>query len=101
MNDDTEKSQVPQTLLTWKTFQDRVPTSPLKKEDWSFRAIRPANYPYRRLAGLVYLIMRHEKEDMYTDYVRTYQKILTSSKQEVLDKKFSKLFQRFFLSGHR
>ena len=85
MNDDAEKSQVPQTPVNMENFLGS-----------SFRAIRPANYPYRRLAGLVYLIMRHEKEDMYTDYVRTYQKILTSSKQEVLDKKFSKLFQRFF-----
>mgnify|MGYP004002764615 FL=1 len=33
---------------------------------------------------------------MYTDYVRTYQKILTSSKQEVPDEKFLNSFNDFF-----
>ena len=71
----------------WKSYQDRVPTSSLKKEDWSFRAIRPANYPYRRLAGLAHLIVRHEKEGMFANFIGAYQKILTSSNQEVPDKK--------------
>jgi hypothetical protein len=68
----------------------------LKKEDWGFRPIRPANYPYRRLAGLVDWIVRHEKKGMFADYVRTYQKILTSSKQEVPNKNFLNSFSDFF-----
>jgi hypothetical protein len=68
----------------------------LKKEDWIFQAIWPANYPYKLLAGLVHLILHHEKEDMFADYVRTYQKFLTSSKQEVPDKNFLNSFNDFF-----
>jgi hypothetical protein len=76
------------------------PNPPLKKEDWVFRTIRPANYPYRRLARLVDLIVRHRRESIFADYVRTDQKILTTSKQKEPEKNF-KLFQRFILSGRR
>ena len=88
MNKDSEnKAGFHKLIPIWKSYQDRVPTSSLKKEDWSFRAIRPANYPYRRLAGLVHLIVRHEIEGMFADFIGAYQKILTSSNQEVPDKK--------------
>jgi hypothetical protein len=40
--------------------------------------------------------VRHKKEDILADYLRTYQKILTSSKQEVPDKNLSNSFNDFF-----
>lgn len=97
MNEDSEnKAGFRKLIPIWKSYQDRVPTSSLKKEDWSFRAIRPANYPYRRLAGLAHLIVRHEKEGMFADFVGTYQKIITSSNLEVPDKKTLNSFNDFF-----
>jgi hypothetical protein len=83
-------------LPIWKSYQDRVPPSPLAKKDWSFRAIRPANYPYRRIAGLAYLIERHEKEGMFADFMGSYQKILASSGNEIPDKKILNAFNDFF-----
>ena len=83
-------------LPIWKACRDRVPRSPLTKKDWCFRAIRPANYPYRRLAGLAHLIGRHEKTGMFADFMGSYQKILTSSGDKIPDKKTLNAFNNFF-----
>ena len=71
------------------------PFTPNEK-GWCFRAIRPANYPYRRLAGLAHLIVRHEKAGMFADFMGSYQKILTSSGGKIPDKKTLNSFNDFF-----
>ena len=83
-------------LPIWKAYRERVPGSPLTKKDWCFRAIRPANYPYRRIAGLAHLIVRHEKTGMFADFMGSYQKILTSSGDKIPDKKTLNAFNNFF-----
>ena len=97
MTDDKEKkSGFAKLMPIWKSFRDRIPPSPLTAKDWSFRAIRPANYPYRRIAGLAYLIERHQREGMFADFIKKYQKILTSSGHETPDKKTLNTFNDFF-----
>ncbi len=83
-------------LPIWNVYKNRAPHSSLTSKDWSFRAIRPANYPYRRLAGLAHLLTRHEKAGIFADFVGTYQKILADSDQEIPDKKTLKAFNNFF-----
>ncbi len=83
-------------LPIWNAYKDRVPPSPLTKKNWSFRAIRPANYPYRRIAALAHLIVRHEKNGMFADFIGSYQKILASSGTDVPDKKLLNTFNDFF-----
>jgi hypothetical protein len=83
-------------LPIWKAYQGRAPSSPLTKEAWSFRAIRPANYPYRRIAGLAHLVARHEKEGLFADFMGSYQKILSSSGNKIPDKKTLNTFNDFF-----
>lgn len=97
MSESAEKKAGFQKLLPlWKSYQNRVAPSPLTKGNWGFRAIRPANYPYRRLAGLAHLLVRHEKEGMFADFIGSYQKILSTSSQEVPDKKTLNTFNDFF-----
>ncbi len=97
MDKDAEKKAGFRKLLPiWKAYRERVPGSPLTKKDWCFRAIRPANYPYRRLAGLAHLIGRHEKTGMFADFMGSYQKILTSSGDKIPDKKTLNAFNNFF-----
>ena len=97
MNKGTEKKAGFHKLLPiWNAYKDQAPRSPLSKRDWSFRAIRPANYPYRRLAGLAHLLVRHQKTGMFADFIGSYQKILASSGQEVPDKKTLHSFNDFF-----
>jgi len=97
MDKDAEKKAGFRKLLPiWKAYRERVPGSPLTKKDWCFRAIRPANYPYRRIAGLAHLIVRHEKTGMFADFMGSYQKILTSSGDKIPDKKTLNAFNNFF-----
>jgi len=93
---DEGKAGFQKLLPIWKAYRDQIPNSPLSKEDWSFRTIRPANYPYRRIAALAHLIVRHEKEGMFADFIRSYQKILASSGYEPPDKKVLNTFNDFF-----
>ena len=95
MNDEN-KAGFRKLLPIWKAYRDRVPGSPLTKKDWSFRAIRPANYPYRRIAALAHLIVRHEKSGMFADFIASYQKILTSAGGKIPDKKTLTSFNDFF-----
>ena len=97
MDKDAEKKAGFRKLLPiWKAYRERVPGSPLTKKDWCFRAIRPANYPYRRIAGLAHLIVRHEKTGMFADFMGSFQKILTSSGDKIPDKKTLNAFNNFF-----
>ncbi len=91
-----KKAGFKKLMPIWKFYQDRLPPSPLNKESWCFRAIRPANYPYRRLAGLAHLIVRHEKSGLFADFIGSYQKILTVCGQETPDKKTLNTFNEFF-----
>ena len=81
-------------MPVWKFYQDKV--HPLNKESWSFRAIRPANYPYRRMAGLAHLIAHHDKAGMFADFIGSYQKILITCGRETPDKKTLNSFNDFF-----
>jgi hypothetical protein len=97
MTHDTEKKPGFQKLLPiWKIYQDQVPPTPLTKKDWSFRAIRPANYPYRRIAALAHLMVRHEKAGIFADFMGSYQKILAACGDEIPDNKTLNTFNDFF-----
>ena len=83
----------------WNRYKDRVPSSTLTQKDWRFRSIRPANYPYRRIAGLAHWIVRHEKTGMFADFINRYQEILASSGQEVPGSKTLNAFNDFFCTA--
>jgi len=101
MNEGAQKKAGFRKLLPiWQTYKDQAPRSPLTQKSWSFRGIRPANYPYRRLAGLAHLLVRHEKTGMFADFINSYQKILTSFGSKTPDKKTLTAFNDFFcISG--
>ncbi len=49
----------------WKGVQGRVPESPLTRKDWKFSGMRPANFPYRRIAALATLLVRHQEAGLF------------------------------------
>ncbi len=59
----------------WESYRDFLPESSLTKKDWSFRSIRPANYPYRRIAGLAYLVVLNEKKGLFTNFIQAISKL--------------------------
>ncbi|MEK9629216.1 MAG: DUF2851 family protein [Nitrospinota bacterium] len=66
----------------WEGYKNLIPESFLTKKDWSFRSIRPANYPYRRIAGLAHLLVQHEKKGLFTQFVQGLSKTQKSSQKE-------------------
>ncbi|MEE9259196.1 MAG: DUF2851 family protein [Nitrospinaceae bacterium] len=60
----------------WDKHRHRIPPSPLRKRIWQFGGIRPANYPYRRIAGLAHLIVGHLADGMFSDYVKVFQSLV-------------------------
>lgn len=80
----------------WNGYKNSLPDSPLEKRDWSFRAMRPANYPYRRIAGLANLIVLHEKEGMFTHFI---QAVSTMKRESGTRKAVDKLLSFFCIDA--
>ena len=78
------------------SYKNSLPDSPLTKKDWCFRAIRPANYPYRRIAGLAYLIVLHEKKGLFANFI---QAISTLKSKNASRKEIDKLLNFFCLDA--
>ncbi len=60
-----------------KKYRSRAPSTSLTEASWKFGGIRPANFPYRRIAGLAHLIVRHEETGMFADYMKIFQENMT------------------------
>ena len=46
-----------------KKFEDRL----MDRREWKFGKMRPANFPYRRIAALSHLTVRHWENGLFTD----------------------------------
>ena len=79
-----------------ESYKNALPDSPLTKKDWCFRAIRPANYPYRRIAGLAYLVVLHEKKGLFANFI---QAISTLKSKNASQKEVDKLLNFFCLDA--
>ncbi|PIQ96333.1 MAG: hypothetical protein COV67_10065 [Nitrospinae bacterium CG11_big_fil_rev_8_21_14_0_20_56_8] len=56
----------------WEKYRKRLPAPTLTDRDWKFGGIRPANFPYRRIAGLARLLLRHEAQGMFADFLKGF-----------------------------
>ncbi|GJL79479.1 MAG: hypothetical protein NPINA01_24680 [Nitrospinaceae bacterium] len=66
----------------WETYRADVPDSRLTRSQWKFGGIRPANFPYRRIAALAHMIVRHEENGMFADYMHQLQACISAGKNE-------------------
>ncbi|NIQ03074.1 MAG: DUF2851 family protein [Nitrospinaceae bacterium] len=48
-----------------RRFQDRL----MDRKEWRFGRMRPANFPYRRVAGLSHLLARHWENGLFADFL--------------------------------
>ncbi len=56
----------------WESLRSRLPAPPLDFGMWKFGGIRPANSPYRRIAGLAHLLLRHREEGLFAALLREF-----------------------------
>jgi len=51
----------------WKKHKSRFRERLMDRKDWKFGKMRPANFPYRRVAALSHLISRHWETGLFAD----------------------------------
>ncbi len=62
-----------------KKYRSRIPVTALTGNAWKFGGIRPANFPWRRIAGLAHLLVRHEENGLFADYMKIFQESMAVS----------------------
>ncbi len=69
---ETDRNYFSTLKRLWASHRARLPASPLEFGMWKFGGIRPANSPYRRIAGLAHLIERHRQEGLFAAMLREF-----------------------------
>ncbi len=80
----------------WETYRSQAPSSRLTPSAWKFGGIRPANFPYRRIAALAHLLVRHEASGMFADYIETLQSCISQDENKGYNIRIPKSFYDFF-----
>ena len=80
----------------WRHYCTLIPCSTLKAEDWKFARIRPANYPYRRIAALAHLVVRHQQIGMFENYIKEFTAVINQSGNKGYAAKIPKTVYSFF-----
>lgn len=70
---------------TWKKHQKTFDGRLMERKEWKFGKMRPANFPYRRIAALSHLIVRHWQTGLFADTLEC----LKSNLPTVLKKGFT------------
>lgn len=63
----------------WRTYKPRIAGPLMLGESWNFGQIRPANYPYRRIAGLSHLLVRHWPNGVFSDFMEYFNSICSAT----------------------
>jgi hypothetical protein len=51
----------------WNKHQNKFNDQLMERREWKFGKMRPANFPYRRIAALSHLIVRHWESGLFAD----------------------------------
>ena len=70
---------------TWNKHQKKFSGRLMERKEWKFGKMRPANFPYRRIAALSHLIVRHWEPGLFTDTLEC----LKSALPTVLEKGYT------------
>ncbi len=64
---------------TWKKHQKKFSDRLMDRKEWKFGKMRPANFPYRRVAALSHLIARHWDTGLFADTLECLQSTLPTA----------------------
>ena len=64
---------------TWKKHQKKFADRLIDRKEWKFGKMRPANFPYRRVAALSHLITRHWDTGLFADTLECLQATLPTA----------------------
>lgn len=80
----------------WKKYKKKIDARPMDRGHWKFGGIRPANFPYRRLAGLAHLVVRHWNSGIFGDCIEEFKSAVSISQQKGYTDKTARKFNNFF-----
>lgn len=80
----------------WKNHKSRFLGVLMKGEGWNFFGMRPANYPYRRIAGLSHLLVRHWGRGMFADFMEQFKSTVSIAENKGYTTKILKPFYGFY-----
>ncbi len=78
----------------WSQYKTQCPPQTLRPEHWKFGGMRPANYPYRRIAALGRLVARHDAEGIFADFLKALGSCQAEDKE--LERKQARNLHEFF-----
>jgi len=56
----------------WDQMSHRLEIKPMKSYEWQFFRLRPQNFPTRRLAGMVQLLLKFNKQGFLTGFEKIF-----------------------------
>jgi len=74
-----DKTYFDKMQTIWERYKEIISGSPLSEKSWKFGGMRPANYPYRRIAGLSNLILEHSYHGIFADFLKFLQSAILIS----------------------
>ncbi len=82
----------------WKSYEAKAPVSYLSANTWKFGGIRPANFPYRRIAALAHLVVRHREKGMFANYIEQFKAAISHDEDKgyLLAKRTAKKIYEYF-----
>ncbi len=92
----SDRSYFKRIQSLWHKYKEWFPPSLLGIKDWKFGGIRPANYPYRRIAGLAHLLVRSQPEGMFAVFNREFKSVVAKSGDKGYTAKVSGRIHDFF-----
>lgn len=90
------KTYFSQLEKIWKKHEAELGHLRLERKDWKFGRMRPANFPYRRIAGLSHLVVRHWQNGIFGDYLNSIKSIVSKDEEKAYTAASLKKTVQFF-----
>ena len=90
-----DRSYFEKIKTLWKRYKGYIQKSPLSEKQWTFGGMRPANFPYRRIAGLSNLILRHSSQGIFSDFLKFIKSAILISDDKGYNQPTKKMFDFF------
>ncbi len=80
----------------WKQKGGRWRDRMMDPGDWKFGRMRPANFPYRRMAALSHLVLEHRSGGLFEDFIRFINPMVSICETTGYNERTGKKAARFF-----
>ena len=95
-----DKTYFEQLQRLWKQYKGIILEHPLPFKQWTFGGMRPANFPYRRIAGLSDLILQHISNGIFSDFLKFLQSSILISGDKGYNQPSRKTFDYFCVEAN-